>query len=469
MADLPAVGRCAADLDLSALLHPGARLIDPGGDRSARSTAMATGPELIRPIRHGHRLQPDQFRQGLAELGHHLGGRLAVRGAVLHPGRVLLRQAPVRLAPRVARLRHRDHGRAHPAGGDTAVHPDDGPGVGRQAAGGDHTGHAVPLRGVLDDAVPLLGVTVRTDRSGPGRRRIDVSYIPFHRTSGGGTGCGHAVPVLVRDAVDDVLLALHRAQLREPHLATGRAVPPGDLLHRLFACHGRGLPGHVPIAGDLRDRWQTTRGRDHVRRRQRLKPLQLPTFVRISLCRPLPGHTESPCRSHRPSPYRPPRPARCDSPADSSGAWPPPPTRWKELPPRTAGGTPSGTPSAGYRVPCAVARTGRSPVTSTTGIARTSHSSATSAWMPTGSPPPGRGWSRTGGESTKPVWTTTRAWWTSCSTPASPHGSPCTTGICPRLSRMTADGRCGRPRTGSLSMQPSCTITSVTGSGTGRR
>src|SRR5699024_10124346 len=34
-------------------------------------------------------------------------------------------------------------------------------------------------------------------------------------------------------------------------------------------------------------------------------PLQLPIFVRISLCRPLPGHTESPCRSHRPSPYRP--------------------------------------------------------------------------------------------------------------------------------------------------------------------
>src|SRR5699024_9159832 len=128
--------------------------------------------------------------------------------------------------------------------------------------------------------------------------------------SGSGTGCSHAVPVLVRDAVDDVLLAFHRAELREPHPATGGAVPPGDLLHRLFARHGRGLPGHVPVAGDLRDRRQTARGGDHVRCRQRLKPAPA-THLRKDLTVP------TTARTHRkPVPFTPTEPL----PAPTAGA-----------------------------------------------------------------------------------------------------------------------------------------------------
>ncbi len=69
----------------------------------------------------------------------------------------------------------------------------------------------------------------------------------------------------------------------------------------------------------------------------------------------------------------------------------------------------------------------------------------------------GPGPARRRGRSTRPAWTSTRGWSTSCSSTTSCPGSPSTTGTCRRRWRSRAAGATGTPRTGSASTPSTCT------------
>src|SRR5699024_10468072 len=70
-----------------------------------------------------------------------------------------------------------------------------------------------------------------------------------------------------------------------------------------LAGDGRRLSRDIPVAGDLRDRRQTTRGRNHVRRRQGLKPLMedfIVTTVSSSTRTPVPFTPSAPLPDPKP-------------------------------------------------------------------------------------------------------------------------------------------------------------------------
>ena len=128
-------------------------------------------------------------------------------------------------------------------------------------------------------------------------------------------------------------------------------------------------------------------------------------------------------------------------------AWgrPPPPTRSRARPTRTAAGCPSGTPSATRLARSTATTRATSPATTTTATARTSASSPRSASTPTASRSPGRGSSRAAAApvNQKGLDFYDRLRRRAARSAASRRPRPCTTGTCRRT---PGRGRLGRPR-----------------------
>src|SRR5690606_29666985 len=242
----------------AAAQHPAAVLVAAGGirrlDLGARPEPVVdSGRALHRERLRRHDQPSGELLEGARQLAARLDDRVGIRGVLLDPRRLRLREAQVQGPRAAARVHRGDDGRADAARRRAALPAHGAVRLDRHHAGDHRAGARERLRRVLDDAVRAAGDPRRDHRGGARRRGELLPLVLVDRPADRPPRGDDARPVHLRGDLDELLLAVHRAHPAEPDAAGGAVALAGELLRRLLGGargHARGDgSAHHPIRG----------------------------------------------------------------------------------------------------------------------------------------------------------------------------------------------------------------------------